>query len=182
MTNLRKNSICLGFNGAKIYPVRWFLTICICILVVVSNSLPAFAVVMQIEEYSGQMLYQIRQTISDQTGKSWQVIIFKRIHPEGSATVSLRLIGFPGAVELNHSQPLALTTSLGLTLKAKDISNEISQNTPPLANVGEYDIKSVLSQLQIEIPLKLTLPTSSGKSIILSIPPSLIEEWKTFVN
>jgi hypothetical protein len=48
---------------------------------------PAIAAVTQIEEYPGQMLYQSRQKLQDQTGKSWQAIAFKRIHPEGSASI-----------------------------------------------------------------------------------------------
>ncbi len=45
-----------------------------------------------------------------QTGNAWQVIAFKRIHPEGRYNISLSLVGFPGAVELDHTQPLNLTT------------------------------------------------------------------------
>ncbi len=173
------NSICFSFNGSKIRPRRWLLAVWICILLVVWSPLPAFAIVTQIEEYPGQMLYQSKQNLRDQTGKSWQAIAFKRIHPEGSAIVSLRLVGFPGAVELDHTQPLTLTTSLGQTLTAKDISSEISQDTPTPANVAEYDIKSVLPQLQAEIPLYLTLPMVTGSAIELQIPSTVIQEWQT---
>lgn len=173
------NSIC--FNGSKIRPVRWLLAVWICVLLVVWSPLPAFATVTQIEEYPGQMLYQSRQNLRDQNGNSWQAIAFKRIHPEGSAIVSLRLVGFPGAVELDHTQPLILTTSLVQTLTARDISSEISQDTPTPANVAEYDIKSVLPQLKAEIPipLHLTLPVVTGSAIELQIPSTAIQEWQT---
>ena len=52
--------------------------------------LPAFATVTQIEEAPGQMLYQSRQNLRDRTGKSWQVVAFKRVRPDGSEMVSLR--------------------------------------------------------------------------------------------
>ncbi len=172
------NSICFNKLKIQIFLVRWLLIVCICVLLVVGSPLPAFATVTQIEEYPGQMLYQSRQTLRDQTGNSWQAIAFKRIHPEGSAIVSLRLISLYGGVELDHTQSLTLTTSLGQTLTAKDISNEISQNTPTPANVVEYDIKFALSQLKAEIPLNLTLPTISGKAVNLSVPSSLVEEWQ----
>lgn len=172
------NSICFSFNGSKIRPVRWLMAILIGVLLVIWSPLPAFAVVTQIEEYPGQMLYQSRQNLQDQTGKSWKAIAFKRIHPEGSAIVSLRLVGFPGAVVLDHTQPLTLTTSMGKTLTATDISSEISQNTPTPANVAEYDIKSVLPQLQAEIPLHLTLPVVSGSAVELQIPSTVIQEWQ----
>ncbi|MGQ4650587.1 DUF3122 domain-containing protein [Lyngbya aestuarii] len=170
------------FNKFKIRPMRWLLAAWICVLLVVCSPLPAFATVTQIKEYPGQMLYQSRQNLRDQTGNSWQAIAFKRIHPEGSYTVSLRVVGFPGAVELDHTQPLNLTTSLGKTLTAKDISSEISLDMPAPANVAEYDMKSVLPQLQAEIPLKLTLPTIGGKAVSLSVPSSLVKEWQTVAS
>ena len=167
------------FNGSKIRPMRWLLAAWICILLIVCIPLPAFATVTQIEEYPGQMLYQSRQKLQDQNGNSWQTIAFKRIHPEGSSTISLRVVGFPGAVEFDRTQPLIMTTSMGETLTAKDISSEISKDTPTPANVAEYDIKSVLPQLQAEIPVQLTLPVVTGSAIELQIPSTAIQEWQT---
>jgi Protein of unknown function (DUF3122) len=175
--NLVMNSIC--FNRSKILSMQWLLAIFVCGLLVVWSPLPAFATITQLEEYPGQMLYQSWQNLQDQTGQSWQAIAFTRIHPEGSSTVSLRLVGFPGSVELDHKQPLILTTSLGKSLTAQDISSEIAQGSPTLANVAEYDIKSVLPQLKPEIPLQLTLPVVTGAAIELKIPSVAIEEWQT---
>ena len=173
------NFICFSFNGSKIRLLRWLLAVWICVLLVVWIPLPAFATVTQIEEYPGQMLYQSRQNLRDQTGKSWQAIAFKRIHPEGTTIVSLRLVGLSSGLEFDHTQPLTLTTSLGQTLTAKDISNEISQDTPAPANVAEYDIKLVLSQLEAEIPLHLILPMVTGSTVELQIPSTAIQEWQT---
>lgn len=171
------------FNWSKIRPMRWLLAAWICIiLLVVWIPLPAFATAGQIEEYPGQMLYQSRQKLRDQNGKSWLAIAFKRIHPDGSAIVSLRLVGFPGGVEFDRTQPLTLTTSLGQTLTAKDISSEISHDTPTPSNVGEYDIQLALPQLQAEIPLQLTLPTIDGESVRLSVPSAAIQEWQTLIS
>lgn len=169
----------ISFNRFKIYPIRWLLVACFCLVLAVCSPLSASAAITQIEESPGQMLYQSRQNLWDQTGKSWQVVAFKRIHPDGSAILSLRLVGFPGAVELDHTQPLTLTTSMGQTLTAKDVSSEISQDTPTLANVGEYDIQPVLPQLQAEIPLQLTLQMITGSAIKLQIPFTAIQEWQT---
>ena len=172
----------ISFNRSKIRPMRWLLTVCICVLLVVGSPLRAFAAVTQIEEYPGQMLYQSRQNLRDWNGNSWQAIAFKRIHPEGSGIVSLRLIGFYGGAELDHTQPLTLTTSRGQTLTARNISGDISQDTPTPANVGEYDIQLALPQLQPEIPLQLTLPTIDGESVSLSVPSAAIQEWQTLIS
>lgn len=168
-----------GFNRFKIRPMRWLLAAWLCVLLVVCSPLTAFATVTQIEEYPGQMLYQCWQTLRDQNENFWQVIAFKRIHPEGSAVVSLRLIGFADGVEFDHTQPLTLTTSMGETLTAKDSSSEISQDTPTPVNVGEYDIQFVLPQLQSKIPLYLTLPMVTGSAIELQVPSTVIQEWQT---
>jgi len=177
MRTFAMNSI--SFNRFKICPMGWLLAAWLCVLLVVCSPMTAFATETQIEEYPGQMLYQSRQTLRDQNGDSWQVIAFKRIHPEGSAVVSLRLIGFADGVEFDHTQPLTLTTSMGEILTARDISSEISQDTPTPGNVGEYDIQSVLPQFQVGIPLHLTLPMVTGSSVKLQIPFTAIQEWQT---
>jgi len=169
----------ISFNIFKIYPIRWLLVACFCLVLAVCSPLSAAAAITQIEEYPGQMLYQSRQALRDQNGNSWQVIAFKRIHPEGSAVVSLRLIGFADGVEFDHTQPLTLTTSMGEILTARDISSKISQDTPTPRNVGEYDIQSVLPQLQVAIPFHLTLPMITGSSVKLQIPFTAIQEWHT---
>ncbi|MCY7337931.1 MAG: DUF3122 domain-containing protein [Chamaesiphon sp.] len=174
--------VLIGLNRFKIPPLSWLLTVCLCALLLIWSSLPAFAVVTQIEEYPGQMLYQSRQSLQDRAGKTWQAIAFKRIHPEGSEIVSLRLISFPGGAALDHTQPLTLTTSLGQTLTAQNISSDISQNTATPANVGEYDIKPTLAELPEEIPVELTVPTLDGKSVRLSVPAAAIQEWQTLVS
>jgi Protein of unknown function (DUF3122) len=176
MRTFAMNSI--SFNRFKIYPMRWLLVACFCFVLAVCSPLSASAAITQIEEYPGQMLYQSRQTLQDRNGNSWQVIAFKRIHPEGSAVVSLRLIGFADGVEFDHTQPLTLTTSMGQRLAARDVSSDISQDTLTPANVGEYDIQPVLATLQTEIPLQLTLPMVTGSPIELQIPTVVIQEWQ----
>jgi Protein of unknown function (DUF3122) len=178
--NFVMNPIC--FNRSKMLSMRWLLAIFVCGLLVVCTPFPALATITQLEEYPGQMLYQSRQNLQDQTGQSWQAIAFTRIHPQGSSTVSLRLVGFPGTVELDHAQPLTLTISSKSNLTARDISSEISQDSPTLANVAKYDIKSVLPQLKSESPLQLTLPVINGAAIEVKIPSEMIEEWQAISN
>lgn len=172
----------VGFKKVATCPIRWVIAACVCVLLVVSSPVPAFATVTQFEEYPGQMLYQSRQTLQDQSGNSWQAIAFKRVHPEGSSIVSLRLISFSDQAEFDHTQPLTLTTSLGETLTAKDISSEISHDVPTPTNVGEYDIKPVLPQLRAEMPLQVILPIIGGNAVSLSVPSAVIEEWQTIAS
>jgi len=142
----------------------------------------AVAAIRQLEEAPGQMVYQSRQTLKDQHGNNWQAIAFKRIPPNGKTSFELRLVGFPGVVEIDRSKPLLLTNSLGKTLTADDTSSLIFTDlSAPESNVGQYDLQPLLPQLQPEIPLKLTLAASDGESIYLSVPPSFVQEWQTLL-
>ena len=140
----------------------------------------AVAAIRQLEEAPRQTVYQSRQTLKDQHGNSWQAIAFKRVSPDGKTSLELRLVGFPGVVEIDRSKPLLLTNSIGEVLTADDNSSLIFTDlSAPEANVGEYDLQPLLAQLQPEVPLSLTLPTIGGESVQLSVPPSFVQEWQT---
>ncbi len=147
------------------------------------NPPSAAAAIRQLEEAPGQVVYQSRQTLKDQHGHSWQAIAFKRIRPDGTTSVALRLVGFPGVANLDRSQPLTLINSLGKTLTAADDSGQIfADEAAPEPNVGQYDLQPLLPQLQAEIPLRLMLPTLNGEAIALNVPAGLIEEWHTVAS
>lgn len=173
-------------TGCQIRQVfSWFLLLGAIVLAVllgfsVLNSPSALAAIRQLEESPGQVVYQSRQTLKDLHGNSWQAVAFKRIRPNGQTSFELRLVGFPGVVELDHTQPLTLTNSLGATLTATDVSSTIlSDSGQSVPNIGQYDLQPLIVQLQTEIPLKLSLPTTSGETVRLSVSPLLIEEWQT---
>ena len=139
------------------------------------------AAIRQLEESPNQMVYQARQSLKDQHGNTWQTIAFKRVRPDGNSSFELRLVGFPDLVAIDHAQPLTLTNSLGKTITAGDVSSNIfKEGSQP--NVGQYDLQPLLSELQAEIPLKISLPTLKGDAISLSVPPSLVAEWQTVAN
>lgn len=141
----------------------------------------ASAAIRQLEESPNQMVYQARQSLKDQHGNTWQTIAFKRVRPDGNSSFELRLVGFPNLVAIDHAQPLTLTNSLGKALIANDTSSNIfKEGSQP--NVGQYDLQPLLSELQAEIPLKISLPTLKGDAISLSVPPSLVAEWQTVAN
>lgn len=146
----------------------------------VLNPPSAAAAIRQLEEAPGQVVYQARQSLQDQHGNRWQTIAFKRVRPDGNSSFELRLVGFPGVVDLDRTQPLTLTNSLGKTLIAKDASQSIfTDSNRPEPHVGQYDLQPLLPQIQSEIPLALTLPTLRGEAVRLSVPPSLVQEWQT---
>jgi Protein of unknown function (DUF3122) len=136
--------------------------------------------IRELKEASGQMVYQARQTLKDQHGNNWQAIAFKRTRSDGKTSFFLRLVGFAQVAEIDRSQPLTLTNSLGKSFTASDSSNDIfTDSFEPEPNVGQYNLQPLLTQLQAEIPLKLSLPIIGDEAISLSVPPSFVEDWQT---
>lgn len=143
----------------------------------------AVAVIRQLEEAPGQVVYQSRQTLKDQHGNSWQAIAFKRIRPDGSTSFYLRLVSFPGTAGIAHSQPLTLTNSMGQILNAVDVSSQMFTDvSSPEPNVGQYDLQPILSQLRVELPWQLSVPTTHDETMILHVPPFLVQEWQTVAH
>jgi len=149
----------------------------------IGNTPKAVAAIRQLEEAPGQMVYQSRQTLKDQHGNSWQAIAFKRIPLKGKPSFELRLVGFPGGVEIDRSKPLLLTNSVGKKLTAADNSSTIFTDlSTPEPNIGEYDLQPLRSQLQTKNPISLTIPTIGGEAINLSVPTSFAQEWQTLFS
>ena len=174
---MKINSI-LRFIGASLILAMlvWTLTANLAIA-------PVQAAIRQLEEAPGQLVWQSRQTLKDEHGGSWQAIAFKRVRPDGSAHIYLRLVGFPGTADLDHSQPLTLTNSLGKTLTAADISSDMfTDKTQIKTDMGQYDLQPILMQLESAIPLQLTLPTLDQEKISLNVSPTVVEEWRSLTD
>lgn len=149
----------------------------------VCSTPSAFAAIRQLEEAPGQIVYQSRQTLKDQHNTSWQAIAFKRIRPDGNTSFYLRLVGFPGAAEIAHSQPLTLTNSMGQILNAVDASSQIFTDARlPEPNVGQYDLQPILSHLRVELPWHLSVPMTHDETIVLHVPQFLVQEWQTVAH
>ncbi len=137
-------------------------------------SLPATASIRTMEEAPGQILVQSRHTLRDNTGNSWQVVLFKRVKNGAIASVDLRLVGFPGAAEVAPAKPLQITTRDGKIFAAADRFSGKS----PAANVGEYMLQDILPQLPVNSSLRLLLPISGERSSQLEIPLPVVLEWQ----
>jgi len=140
---------------------------------------PAQADIRTIEEAPGQMLYQTRTTVKDPQGNRWQAIAFKRHKTDGTDTLGLRLVGFPGAADIDRDRPLRLVDSLGKELSAKDTSAKIfTDESAPEPYIGQYDLGAVLANIQSAVPLELQIPVHSGDPVVLLISPPTLAEWK----
>ncbi|MFP4007066.1 MAG: DUF3122 domain-containing protein [Spirulinaceae cyanobacterium] len=142
----------------------------------------------QLEEAPGKTVYQAevfqsRQILKDQHGRSWQAIAFKRTLPDSADSIYLRPIGFPGTVNLDRSKPLTFIDSMGKTFTAADVSHDMfMEQTQMEPDVGEYNLQPILMQLELAIPLRLILPTLDQPEIVLNVSPDVVEEWRSLMG
>ncbi len=139
---------------------------------------PALALLRQHQDAPGIMRYHSQESLPDESGNAWQVVLFKNITPGHPTTFNLRLVGFPGLAEFMHPQPLEIATATGQVLSAPDVFPEGA----PAPNVGQYNFTSVLHQLQGDDSLTLSTLLKGNQILTLNIPQSLIVEWQWLVT
>ncbi|HEY9614087.1 DUF3122 domain-containing protein [Allocoleopsis sp.] len=135
---------------------------------------PATAVLRQHQDAPGIMRYHSQQSLRDELGNAWQVILFKQITPGQPTLFNLRLVGFPGIAEVSHPQSLEITTARGQVLTAVDIFPQGA----PAPNVGQYNFTDVLNHLHGDDSLTLSIRLKSDQPLTLQIPQSLVVEWQ----
>lgn len=164
---------CAGFKfwGRAIAPLCLCLCLCFCFSVVGAKR--AIASVHIYPESSTQVMYRSQQSLRDAQDQAWQAVLFKRMKQGELDSLHLRLIGFPGRAALTHPQVLRMTTGDGRVLTAPDVSDQ----APQLVNLGEYDFLEVLTRLEQDPPLRLSLPLKGGRVVDLLVPPFVVREW-----
>lgn len=135
---------------------------------------PAIAVIREYQDALGVTRYQSQHSLRDATGYAWQIVLFKQFPPDRSPQFILRLVGFPGVVELAHPQPLEITTNSGKLLTATDLFATES----PAPNVGQYNVTDLITQIPQNSFLKLTLPLKGNKKFTLKVPVAIVIEWQ----
>jgi hypothetical protein len=153
------------------------LTIFIFLGFVSLTSQIATAALTQLQEASGETLYRSQRKLDDQSGKVWQVILFKQVYPGQPVSVNLRLVGFPGSVELIHPQPLKSTSARGQVWTAMDVFLDQA----PAPTIAQYDLKDILPQLPNE-KLTLGIPLTGENFLNISVPSSVVKEWRSVIT
>jgi hypothetical protein len=139
---------------------------------------PAAAMLRQHQDEPGIMRYHSQESLRDQSGNAWQVLLFKQITPGKPILFNLRLVGFPGIAEFTHPQPLEITTAGGKILIAVDVFAQGS----PAPNVGQYNFTDVLTKLRENDSLTLSVPLKGEQTLSLKIPQPLVVEWQWLAN
>jgi Protein of unknown function (DUF3122) len=162
----------IPFSLGHMLLVKFLLRVCLIALFCIGFAAsPAAAEIRQFHETPGTLLYKSQWTLRDQHDRAWQAIAFQVRQPEQPFAVQLRLVGFPGSVQVKADQPLLLDNRQQfLSAPLIDFA------TPP--EVGQFDLQPVLAKLNARSPLYLTMATLDG-TIELKVPPFLVEEWQS---
>ncbi len=147
---------------------------------------PALANVTQHVEAPGQSLVKAQQTVRDQDGSAWQIIVFRQLYPDRSDALYLRLVGFPGLQAVDRQQPLTLsrTASTLLHSDAKtvltipfDPGSSTRNQISPEPYVTQYGLQSMIDELVPNQDWQLEIPIQENRIAILKVPSHLIQEW-----
>ena len=142
------------------------------------NMQSAQALLRQHHDSPGVLRYHSQVSIKDEKGYAWQVLLFKQNYNSPIKELRLRLVAFPGVVEIVHPQPLLIETAVGRLLSASDA---YALNAP-VPNVGEYNLTHILPKLPTTDGLKLYVPLSSGQQLVLNISNTVVTEWQLLVT
>ncbi|MGP1375214.1 MAG: DUF3122 domain-containing protein [Almyronema sp.] len=149
---------------------------CACLILLLSTA-PALASTHVYQERPGQVTYRSQQSLRDRQDRSWQAVLFKRYQTETLEGIYLRLVGFPGLVAVEQSQPLTIATGTALTWQAPAARDRTLQQLP--TNAGQYDVQTAIAQLAGNIPLQLEVPLQGGGVAEIVAAPFVVREWRS---
>ncbi|MFM1842945.1 MAG: hypothetical protein RLZZ490_1683 [Cyanobacteriota bacterium] len=160
----------------------WFLKILICfsvllLCVITIPSSPAYALIRETVEKPGQTVYQSRQTLKDENGQTWQVILFKRVKRDADPDINLRLVGFPGTTSFQHPAPLIIHPDANSQFELEDA---FAQENPG-ENVGQYLISDTFQTSPPNSIWELDLPLL-GQTDHIKVPYFVLQEWQELLS
>ncbi|MEG4854394.1 DUF3122 domain-containing protein [Microcoleus sp. B5-D4] len=156
---------------------KTLIIISLCLYLILASSPPAFASIHKYPETAETVMFRSVQSLRNTDDKAWQVVLYKRVKSGVVKSLNLRLVGFPGT-ELQHPVPLKVVAGKREIGNANDIWNE---SDLPI-NVGEYDFKSIITQVESNRPLRLSLPVKNQKQTELLVPPFAVREWRLLLD
>jgi Protein of unknown function (DUF3122) len=157
--------------------LKFCFTLGLGLFLVLGLANPSLASIHAYPESPGQTMYRSVQSFRDDANRAWQVVLYKRVKGGLVDSIHLRLVGFPGIVEVAHPEKIEIRTGTGKFWQATDVFDASLLPT----NVGEYDLLEFMKQLDSNPPLELKLPLKDDKNALLTIPPFAVEEWRKLV-
>lgn len=161
------------------HPTRLFATVLLTAIVglLVWSAVPsnALASIHTYRERPGQVTVRSRQSLRDYRDRAWQAIAFKRTQGATLQGIYVRLVGFPGSVEVDPTRPILVTAPTG---QHWQLSWDLDPQTQALpSNAGQYDLQPLLQDVNTALPLEMQLALGTGEVAELAIAPFIVREW-----
>jgi hypothetical protein len=147
------------------------------LLPVLLTPQPAWALIhAHPDETTATGVVRSLESLRDLDYQSWQVVAYREGPPRPDAVITLRIVGYPGRVRLDHPTPLLVTSGRRLWELA-----DTTLKSPKLAGDGraaaaEFNLSPLLQELGNNRPLRLELP---GVFTELPVPPYVVAEWRS---
>jgi hypothetical protein len=141
--------------------------------------LPAHAQLHTHLDENGSEVVRSLESLRDLDYQSWQVVAYRTGPPGPQAPLTLRVVGYPGKVRLDHPTPLQVSAGR----RHWDLA-DITMANPKLAAdsrdaAAEFDLRPLIDDLRKDRPLRLAL---SGVFVELPVPPFVVAEWRSLVQ
>ena len=125
-------------------------------------------------EINGGMINASSEFLRDLDYETWQLVAYKS--PINDDKLTLRVIGYPGSLRIDH--PLNLKVESGrkewLLADKTLLNEELAQDSRQAA--AEFDLEQLIQDISQNRPLRLSL---DGVFSELPVPPFLVKEWRS---
>ncbi len=150
------------------------LLICCCLFISANKSYADSTVTINDQK---KEIKRSLESLKDLDYQTWEIIVYPS--NTESKNLILRIVGFPGSLRIDH--PTSLTVNSGRkTWNLKDITKNTKIKAETLNDsAAEYDLSTLIAELDKNRPLRLSLP---GMINDLPIPPYLVSEWRSLAE
>lgn len=128
------------------------------------------------EAGTGTGVVRSLESLRDLDYQSWQLVAYRMGPPATAAAITLRIVGYPGRVRLDHPTPLEVRSGRRRWLLNDTTLSSAKLATDGRAAAAEFDLTPLLADLQLNRPLRLRLP---GVFVELPVPPFVVAEWRS---
>jgi hypothetical protein len=157
----------------------WLAAVLLTLLVVLGTPTQVLAQIQASPSETGTGLVRSLESLRDLDYQSWQVVAYREGPVRQHAPVTLRIVGYPGRVRLDHPTPLEVRSGRRQWL-LEDITLASSKlASDNRAAAAEFDLSPLLADLRLNRPLRLQLP---GVFVELPVPPYVVAEWRSLAT
>ena len=125
----------------------------------------------------GKEINRSLESLKDLDYQTWQIIVYPSSME--SKKLILRIVGYPGSLRIDHPTKLIVNSGIK-TWALKDVTKNSKLQVESLNDsAAEFDLSTLIAELDKNRPLRLRLP---GLINDLPIPPYLVSEWRSLAK